>query len=74
MLAGIVQNRFQPNTFGYAGRPSNTNRGLANVWDLSTDYQFTRLLAATLYYDQCLGKRRDFVDLSQECERAANLS
>jgi Alginate export len=47
---------FQPNTFGYTGRPSNTNRGLANVWDLSADYQFTRSFAATLYYGRAWGK------------------
>jgi Alginate export len=47
---------FQPNTFGFTGRPSNTNRGLANVWDLSTDYQFTRSFAATLYYGHAWGK------------------
>lgn len=47
---------FQPSTFGFTGRPSNTNRGLANVWDLSTDYQFTRSFAATLYYGHAWGK------------------
>lgn len=47
---------FQPNTFGYTGRPSNTNRGLANVWDLSADYQVTRSFAATLYYGHAWGK------------------
>lgn len=47
---------FQPNTFGFTGRPSSTNRGLANVWDLSTDYQFTRSFAATLYYGHAWGK------------------
>jgi hypothetical protein len=47
---------FQPNTFGYTGRPSSTNRGLANVWDLSTDYQFTRSFAATLYYGHAWGR------------------
>ncbi len=47
---------FQPNTFGYTGRPSNGNRGLANVWDLSADYQFTRSFAATFYYGHAWGK------------------
>ena len=47
---------FQPKTFGFTGRPSSTNRGLANVWDLSTDYQFTRSFAATLYYGHAWGK------------------
>jgi hypothetical protein len=49
---------FQENTFGYSGRPSSGGgtRGLANVWDLSTDYQFTRSFAATLYYGKAWGK------------------
>lgn len=49
---------FQRSTFGYTGRPApgNGNRGLANVWDLSTDYQFTRMFSATLYYGQAWGK------------------
>jgi hypothetical protein len=47
---------FQPSTFGYTGRPSNKNRGLANVWDLSGDYQFTHSFAATLYYGHAWGK------------------
>jgi hypothetical protein len=49
---------FQANTFGYTGRPSpgGGTRGLANVWDLSADYQFTHMFAATLYYGQAWGK------------------
>ena len=47
---------FQPNTFGYTGRPSNANRGLADVLDLSADYQFTKAFAATLYYGHAWGK------------------
>ncbi len=47
---------FQPKTFGFTGRPSNTNRGLANVWDMSADYQFTHSFAATLYYGHAWGK------------------
>ena len=47
---------FQPTTFGYPGRPSNKNRGLANVRDLSADYQFTRSFAANLYYGHAWGK------------------
>jgi len=47
---------FQPQTFGYTGRPSNGNRGLANVCDLSADYPLTRYLAATLYYGHAWGK------------------
>ena len=47
---------FQPQTFGYTGRPSNGNRGLANVWDLSGDYQITNSFSATLYYGHAWGK------------------
>lgn len=49
---------FQQNTFGYTGRPSSGGgtRGLANVWDVSADYQFTRAFAATLYYGKAWGK------------------
>jgi hypothetical protein len=47
---------FQPNTFGYTGRPSNAHQGLANVWDLSADYQVTRVFSSTLYYGHAWGK------------------
>jgi hypothetical protein len=47
---------FQPQTFGYTGRPSNGSRGLANVWDLSADYQITRSFGTTLYYGHAWGK------------------
>jgi len=47
---------FQPKTFGYTGRPSNTNRGLANVWDISADYQIVPAFSATLYYGHAWGK------------------
>lgn len=47
---------FQPKTFGYTGRPSNGNRGLANVCDISADYQVTRSFGTTLYYGHAWGK------------------
>lgn len=47
---------FQPKTFGYTGRPSNGNRGMANVWDASVDYQFTRSFSSTFYYGHAWGK------------------
>jgi Alginate export len=47
---------FQPKSFGYTGRPSNGNRGLANVWDASADYQVTRSFSTTLYYGHAWGK------------------
>jgi hypothetical protein len=47
---------FQPHTFGYTGRPSSGHRSLANVWDISADYQFTHSFSATLYYAHAWGK------------------
>jgi len=47
---------FQPKTFGYTGRASNGNRGLANVLDISADYQFTRSFSTTFYYGHAWGK------------------
>lgn len=46
---------FQAKTFGYQGRPSNGRSYLATVWDLSADYQLTKMLAATLYYGHATG-------------------
>jgi hypothetical protein len=47
---------FQPKTFGYTGRPSNGHRGLANVLDISADYQITRSFSTALYYGHAWGK------------------
>lgn len=47
---------FQPKTFGYTGRPSGGKRSLANVWDLSADYQVNRYFSTTLYYGHAWGK------------------
>lgn len=47
---------FQPHTFGYTGRPSGGSRSLANVWDVSGDYQVTRTFAVGLYYAHAWGK------------------
>ena len=47
---------FQQMTFGYLGRPSNGNRSLANVWDLSAGYQATRAFDVDLYYAHAWGK------------------
>ena len=47
---------YQPHTFGYTGRPSGGNGSLANVWDLSGDYQVTRAFAIGLYYAHAWGK------------------
>lgn len=47
---------FQPKTFGYTGRSSKGNRSLANVWDLSADYQVTHAFGIGLYYAHAWGK------------------
>ncbi len=47
---------FQTKTSGYTGRPSNGNRGLANVWDFHADYQFTRSFGTSFYYGHAWGK------------------
>jgi hypothetical protein len=47
---------FQRKTFGYQGRPSNGFRSLANVWDISADWQIVRSLSATIYYGHAWGK------------------
>src|SRR5581483_2141275 len=41
---------FEPDTFGYAGRPSNGHTALADLWDVSGEYTVNRRLAVTLYY------------------------
>lgn len=43
---------FQPKTFGYTGRPSNGERSLATVADVSADYQITRSFSVNFYYAQ----------------------
>ena len=47
---------FQTNTFGYAGRVSGGARSLANVYDLSADYQLNEHLALTGYYALASGR------------------
>jgi hypothetical protein len=47
---------FQQDTFGYTGRPSNGSQQLSTVWDISGEYQLTRVLSATLYYAHASGK------------------
>jgi len=47
---------FQPRTFGYTGRPSGGSRSLANMWDVSADYQIMRPLGITVYYGHAWGK------------------
>lgn len=47
---------FQRKTFGFTGRPSNGFRSLANVWDISADYQIAASLSTTIYYGHAWGK------------------
>ncbi len=41
---------FQPWTFGFNGRPSNGATGLATLYDISADYQWTRAVSLGLYF------------------------
>ena len=47
---------FQPWTFGYTGRPSNGQAGLATLFDVSADYNANAHLAAGVYYGHAAGK------------------
>ena len=47
---------FQPSTFGFVGRPSNGSQSLANVYDVSADYQVNPNLTLTGYYAGATGR------------------
>ncbi len=47
---------FQPWTFGYVGRPSSGERGLANLFDVSVDVRVSKGLALNLYYGKAIGQ------------------
>lgn len=47
---------YDPWIFGYTGRPSNGQTGLATLFDTSFDYTLNRHLAFTLYYAYAAGK------------------
>jgi hypothetical protein len=47
---------FEPETFGYTGRPSNGQTALARLWDISGDYAISRRLAVTFYYGHASGR------------------
>ncbi|MBZ5723094.1 MAG: alginate export family protein [Acidobacteriia bacterium] len=47
---------FQPSSFGFVGRPSNGSRSLANVYDVSADYQVNPHLTLTGYYAGATGR------------------
>ncbi len=42
--------------FGYTGRPSNNQSGLATVLDISPSYTFSKYLSANLYYGHVFGR------------------
>jgi hypothetical protein len=48
---------FQPWTFGFSGRPSNNATGLANLYDISFDYKWTRSVSLGLYFGYAQGHR-----------------
>jgi hypothetical protein len=47
---------FQPWTFGYTGRPSNGQSGLATLYDASADYSVNNHAAIGAYYGHATGK------------------
>ena len=47
---------FQPWTFGYTGRPSNGQSGLATLFDGSADYNLNAHASIGLYYGHAAGK------------------
>ena len=47
---------FQRGTFGYTGRPSNGQSGLAMLYDVSGDYSVTSHFAVSLYYGRAAGQ------------------
>jgi len=46
----------QQKVFGYTGRPSHGSRSLANLYDLSVDYQVNPHLTLTGYYALATGR------------------
>ena len=47
---------FQPATFGYTGRPSNGQSGLATLYDVSGDYALNGHVGLGVYYGYAAGK------------------
>ncbi len=47
---------YDQTTFGFAGRPSNGSRSLANVYDLSVDYQVNVHVVLSGYYAGATGR------------------
>ena len=47
---------FQPWTFGFTGRPSNGQSGLATLFDVNADYNFNAHASFGVYYGHAAGK------------------
>lgn len=47
---------YQPSTFGYIGRPSNGQAGLATLYDGSADYNVNTHVSIGVYYGHAAGK------------------
>jgi len=47
---------FQPWTFGYTGRPSGGNSGLATLYNASADYGVNAHVSVSVYYGHATGK------------------
>jgi hypothetical protein len=47
---------YEKSSFGYSGRTSKGSSGLANLWDVSADYQFTKQLCMTAYFAVAAGQ------------------
>jgi hypothetical protein len=48
---------FQPWTFGFSGRPSNSATGLANLYDISADYKWSHDVSLGLYFGYAQGHK-----------------
>lgn len=46
---------YQPETFGYQGRPSNGQAGLATFYDISSDYKWKYGISVGLYFGYAVG-------------------
>ena len=47
---------FQASTFGFSGRPSNGQSGLATLYDVSGDYRINGYASVTVYYGHAQGR------------------
>ena len=47
---------YQPSTFGYTGRPSNGQVGLATLYDVNADYNLNSRVSIGVYYGHAAGK------------------